>query len=243
MIVYGLNPVLEAIRARPGHIRFVGVLSTEKSRLSKLIEEAKAAGIQVRTLPGDQIRRFAGGKTHNGVVAEVSEAEYADLTALLRSKNPPNRIFVLDGIQDPQNLGAILRVADGFGFGLVVIPRHDSAGLTGTAVKASAGAAEWVPVAQVTNLARTLDELKQAGYWIYAAAANGIEVSSVDFAERVVLVLGSEGQGIRRNVLQHSDQRVAIPMRGRVASLNVATAAAALAYEIDRQATAKSRRG
>jgi 23S rRNA (guanosine2251-2'-O)-methyltransferase len=242
VIVYGLNPVLEAIRARPAQIRFVGVSTADKARLAKLISEAKDAGIQVRIMPGDQIRRFAGGKVHNGVVAEISDASYADLSEVLRSADPPRRIFALDGVQDPQNLGAILRVADGFGFGLVVIPRHDSVGLTATAVKASAGAVEWVPVAQVTNLARALEELKASGYWVYAATADGEAVSRVDFADRVVLVLGSEGRGVRRNVLEHSDQRVAIPMRGSVGSFNVATAAAVLAYEVDRQAAERSGR-
>lgn len=239
MIVYGLNPVIEAIRARPSQIRFVWVSSADKGRLAKLISEAKAAGVQVRIMPGDQIRKLAGGKVHNGVVAEIGDAPYAELDEVIGRDDPPRRIIVLDGVQDPQNLGAILRVADGFGFGLVVIPRHDSAGLTATAVKASAGAAEWVPVAQVTNLARALEDLKGAGYWVYAATAEGETVSAVDFADRVVLVLGSEGRGVRRNVLEHSDQRVAVPMRGSVSSLNVATAAAVLAYEVDRQAAGK----
>jgi 23S rRNA (guanosine2251-2'-O)-methyltransferase len=243
MIVYGLNPVLEAMRARAGQIRFVGVSATEKKRLAKVIGEAKEAGIPVRIMPVEQIGRLAGGKTHNGVIADISDVEYADLEEILGRDEAPRRIIVLDGVQDPQNLGAVLRVADGFGFGVVVIPKHDAVGLTATAVKASAGAAEWVPVAQVTNLARTLEELKEAGYWVYAAVADGEAVFSVDFADKVVLVLGSEGRGIRRNVLEHSDVRVSIPMRGEVSSLNVATAGAVLAWEVDRQATAKGREG
>jgi len=239
MIVYGVNPVLEAIRARADQIRFIGVAASDKGRLARLIAEAKEAGVQVRILPVDQVRRLAGGKVHNGVVAEISDASYVELETVLRQAEPPKRIFVLDGVQDPQNLGAVLRVADGFGFGLVVLPRHEAAGLTSTAVKASAGAAEWVPVAQVTNVARTLEELKEAGYWVYAAAADGEPVARVDFAEKVVLVLGAEGRGVRRNVLDHSDLTVAIPMRGGVSSLNVATAAAVLAYEVDRQAAAR----
>jgi len=239
MIVYGVNPVLEAIRARADQIRFIGVAASDKGRLARLIAEAKEAGVQVRILPVDQVRRLAGGKVHNGVVAEISDASYVELETVLRQAEPPKRIFVLDGVQDPQNLGAVLRVADGFGFGLVVLPRHEAAGLTSTAVKASAGAAEWVPVAQVTNVARTLEELKEAGYWGYAAAADGEPGARVDFAEKVVLVLGAEGRGVRRNVLDHSDLTVAIPMRGGVSSLNVATAAAVLAYEVDRQATAR----
>lgn len=239
MIVYGLNPVLEALRARPAQIRFIGVSSGDKARLAKLIAEAKDAAVQVRVLPPEQVRRLAGGKAHNGVVAEIADAEYADFDRVMGGDSPPSRIFVLDGVQDPQNLGAILRVADGFGFGMVVIPKHEATGLTATAVKASAGAAEWVPVCQVTNIARTLEELKEAGFWVYAAAAEGEPVAGVDFAEKVVIVMGSEGHGVRRNVLEHSDLRVAIPMRGGVSSLNVATAAAVLAYEVDRQASTR----
>ena len=117
----------------------------------------------------------------------------------------------------------------------MVIPQHESVGLTPAAVKASAGASEWVPVAQVTNLARTIDSLKKLGYWIYAAAANGEPPSAIDFSGKVALVLGSEGKGIRRNVLEHCDRTVTIPMSGRVGSFNVATAAAVLCYEVRRQ--------
>ncbi len=242
MIVYGLNPVLEAVRARPGEVRFVGVSSADKARLAKLIDEVRKAGVRVRILPGEQIRKLAGAGVHNGVIAEIADAVYVDFDEVMRSEYRPNRIFVLDGVQDPQNLGAILRVANAFGFGLVVIPRHEATGLTAGAVKASAGAAEWVPVSQVTNLARILEQLKEDGYWAYAGAADGVTVTEVDFPERVVLVLGSEGRGIRRNVLAHSDMTVAIPMRGELGSLNVATAAAVLAYEVDRQFEARSRR-
>jgi 23S rRNA (guanosine2251-2'-O)-methyltransferase len=131
-------------------------------------------------------------------------------------------------------------VADGFGVHLVVIPEHDSVGLTPAAVKASAGASEWVPVAQVTNLARTLETLKEAGYWTYAAAANGDAPSAIDFRGKVALVMGNEGKGVRRNVLEHCDRVVTIPMHGHVDSFNVATATAVLCYEVRRQLLAVS---
>jgi 23S rRNA (guanosine2251-2'-O)-methyltransferase len=119
-----------------------------------------------------------------------------------------------------------------------VIPQHDSVGLTPVAVKASAGASEWVPVAQVTNLARTIESLKKREYWIYAAADGGDAPSAIDFRGKVALVLGSEGKGVRRNVLEHCDRTVTIPMLGRVESFNVATAAAVLCYEVRRQQSA-----
>src|SRR5207237_5757864 len=144
-------------------------------------------------------------------------------------------VLILDGVTDPQNFGAILRVAEGFGVNVVVIPQHESVGLTPAAVKASAGASEWVPVAQVTNLARTIESLKERGYWIYGAAAKGDPLDAIDFRGKVALVLGSEGKGIRRNLLEHSDRVVTIDMQGHVDSFNVATAAAVLCYEIRRQ--------
>lgn len=232
MIVYGLNPVREAIRAHADRIRYVAVTSTDKSRLTKLIAEAKAAGLTIRVMPPDKLRKLAGSKAHNGVAADVGDVAYVDVDTILGGDEPPERIFILDGVQDPQNLGAILRVADGFGFGLVIIPKHEATGLTAVAVKASAGAAEWVPVAQVTNLARTIEDLKEAGYWIYAADAGGQPISTVDLSGKVVMVMGSEGRGVRRNVLDHCDLVVSIPMRGEVSSLNVATAAAVLAWEV-----------
>jgi 23S rRNA (guanosine2251-2'-O)-methyltransferase len=144
-------------------------------------------------------------------------------------------VLILDGVTDPQNFGAILRVADGFGVELVVIPEHESVGLSPAAVKASAGAAQWVPVAQVTNLARTIEALQKKEFWVYAAASDGDAPSAVDFRGKVALVMGNEGKGIRRNVLEHCDRVITIPMSGHVDSFNVATAAAVLCYEVRRQ--------
>jgi 23S rRNA (guanosine2251-2'-O)-methyltransferase len=196
--------------------------------------EAKRAGVAVRNLALDQIDRLAARGVHNGVVAEVSETAYADFDEVIE-KEATTFVLILDSITDPQNFGAILRVADGFGVDLVVIPQHDSVGLTPVAVKASAGASEWVPVAQVTNLSRAIEALKKGGYWIYAAAENGERPDSIDFSGKVALVVGNEGKGIRRNVLEHCDRTVTIPMTGHIESFNVATAAAVLCYEVRRQ--------
>jgi 23S rRNA (guanosine2251-2'-O)-methyltransferase len=171
---------------------------------------------------------------HNGVIAEVSETAYADFDDIVANE-ATTFVLILDSITDPQNFGAILRVADGFGVDLVVIPQHDSVGLTPVAVKASAGASEWVPVAEVTNLSRAIETLKAAGYWIYAAAEKGDRPEAIDFRGKVALVVGNEGKGIRRNVLEHCDRIVTIPMSGHVESFNVATAAAVLCYEVQRQ--------
>lgn len=233
MIIYGINPVLEAIRSHPERVRYVGIARDHGNRVLRVMAEAKHAGVTVRQMTADQVDRLARG-VHNGVVADLSESAYADFDDVI-ARAKTHFVLILDGITDPQNLGAILRVADGFGVDLVVIPEHDSAGLTPAAVKASAGASEWVPVSQVTNLARTIDALKKSGYWVYAAAANGDRPDQIDFGGKVALVLGSEGKGIRRNVLEHCDRVVTIPMKGRLESLNVATAAAVLCYEVARQ--------
>jgi len=231
MIIFGTNPVLEALRSHPERIHYVGVARGVNTQ--RVFDAAKKAGVPVRVLPPEQIDHLARG-VHNGVIADVSEASYADFEGIV-AREDANFVLILDGITDPQNFGAILRVADAFGVIVVVIPQHESVGLTPAAVKASAGASEWVPVAQVTNLARTIEDLKKRDYWVYAASANGERPSAIDFTGKVALVLGSEGKGIRRNVLEHCDRTVTIPMLGRVESLNVASAAAVLCYEVRRQ--------
>ena len=234
MIIYGLNPVIEAIRSQPGRIRYIGVSREHGNKLQKAIAEAKSARVSVRPMNAEQIDKLAGHGVHNGIVAEVEDAGYVDFDEVL-GKDETAFVLILDGITDPQNFGAILRVADGFGVHLVVIPEHESVGLTPVAVKASAGAAQWVPVAKVTNLARAIEALQKKEFWVYGAAAEGDPPSSIDFSGKVALVLGNEGKGIRRNVLEHCDRTVTIPMQGHVDSLNVATAAAVLCYEVRRQ--------
>jgi 23S rRNA (guanosine2251-2'-O)-methyltransferase len=231
MIIFGMNPVLEALRSHPDRIHYIAV--ARGANTNRVFDAAKKAGVPLRVLPPDQIDRLARG-VHNGVIADVSEASYADFEDII-ALDATNFVVILDGITDPQNFGAILRVAEGFGVNVVVIPEHESVGLTPAAVKASAGASQWVPVAQVTNLARAIEKLKERGYWVYAAAAGGEPPSAIDFTGKVALVLGSEGKGIRRNVFEHCDRTVTIPMSGRVESFNVATAAAVLCYEVRRQ--------
>jgi len=234
MIIYGLNPVLEALRSHPERVHYVAVSREQGGKLQRVLGDAKKAGVPVRPMSHDQLDRLAGRGVHNGVAADVSDSAYADYDEVI-DRETTEFVLILDSITDPQNFGAILRVADGFGAHLVVIPQHESVGLTPAAVKASAGASEWVPVAQVTNLARTIEDLKKRGYWIYAAADGGDAPEAIDFRGKVVLVLGSEGRGVRRNVLEHCDRIVTIVMHGHVESFNVATAAAVLCYEVRRQ--------
>lgn len=234
MIVYGANPVLEALRAHARRVRYVAVAREHSGRMQKIIADAKEADVEVRLLPVSQIDKLAGKGVHNGVCAEVSEGVYADFHDTV-SNEETKFVLILDGITDPQNFGAILRVADGFAIDLVVLPEHESVGLTPTAVKASAGASEWVSLSYVTNLARAIETLKEKGFWVYAAAADGDRADRIDFTGKVALVMGSEGKGVRRNVLEHCDRTVSIPMFGHVDSFNVASATAVLCYEVTRQ--------
>lgn len=234
MIIYGLNPVLEALRSHPDRVRFIGIAREHGGKLQRAVSAARDAGVEVRNMTSQQIDRLAGRGVHNGVVADVSASSYADFDEVIASEST-HFVLILDGITDPQNFGAILRVAEGFGADLVVIPQHESVGLTPAAVKASAGASEWVPVAQVTNLSRAIESLKEGGYWVYAAAADGDRPDKIDFRGKVAIVMGNEGKGVRRNVLDHCDRVITIPMYGHVESFNVATAAAIICYEVARQ--------
>jgi len=235
MIVYGANPVLEAVRAHPRRVRYVAIAREHSGRMQIVVAETKEAGVSLRILSVGEINRLAGkGNVHNGVIAEVDAGAYADFHDTVENEDT-KFVLILDGITDPQNFGAILRVADGFGVDLVVIPEHESVGLSPAAIKSSAGASEWVAVAQVTNLARAIDTLKEKGYWIYAAAAEGDRADKIDFRGKVAIVMGSEGKGVRRNVAEHCDRSISIPMFGHVDSFNVASAAAVLCYEVVRQ--------
>lgn len=235
MILYGLNPVVEALRSHPARIRWIAVSRGPSDRLRRVVEEARQAGVPLRQSDRQRLDRLVPkGAVHNGVVAEVSSAEYADFETVVAQ--PQCRLVVfLDGIRDPQNLGAVLRVADALGVDLVVVPEHESAGLTAAAVKASAGASEWIPVAQVTNLSRAIERLKDLGFWIYGTDAEGDPVTSVELTGRLGIVLGSEQSGMRRNVRAHCDGVLAVPLRGHLESLNVSTAAAIVLWEIARR--------
>lgn len=234
MIIYGANPVFEALRSHPNRVRYIGITREQGGRMQKLIAEAKKACVSVRTVTTNEIDRLTNRGVHNGIIADVDAGSYVDFYDVV-SNEETKLVLILDGITDPQNFGAILRVADGFGVDLVVIPEHESVGLTPAAIKASAGASEWVAVTQVTNLARAMETLKEKEFWVYAATADGDHADNIDFSGKVALVMGSEGKGVRRNVLEHADRTVSIPMFGHVDSFNVASAAAVLCYEVVRQ--------
>ena len=227
--IYGVRPVTEALRG--GRRKVFEVLdATGNAEVAKV---AKAAGVPVRKVPQARIGELARGGVHQGIAARVEPYPYVGLEDLLGAPDP--LVVVLDGVTDPQNLGAVLRVADGAGASGVVIPKDRAAGVTAAAVKASAGASEHVPVARVTNLRRAVDLMKEAGLWVYAAEVGGRPHTDLDLTGPVGLVLGSEGRGVRRLVREGCDGTVSIPMLGAVGSLNVSVAAGILLYEVRRQ--------
>jgi 23S rRNA (guanosine2251-2'-O)-methyltransferase len=224
VIVYGRNPVREALRG-PRHVE--RVWATKNAGREPWLG---GAGVRVQVAGGDEIERLSGSPDHQGVCAEVSTFQYADGAELLRAPTP--LIVALDQVQDPQNLGAIVRTAECAGASGLVLPERRSADVTPAVAKASAGAVEHLPIAQIRNLADYLAEAKAAGLWCYGADARGkLAHDEVDYSGGVVLVLGSEGRGLRPRVAGACDALVSLPLRGRIESLSVSAAAAVLLYE------------
>jgi 23S rRNA (guanosine2251-2'-O)-methyltransferase len=228
-IIYGVRPVIEALGG--GRRKVFEVL--DASGNGEVAQAATAAGVPVKKVPHARVGELARGGVHQGVAARTEPYLYAELEDLLAAPDP--LVVLLDGVTDPHNLGAVLRVADGAGASGVVIPKNRAVGVTAAVVKASAGASEHVPVARVTNLRRAIDAVKKAGLWVYAAEVGGMPYTDLDLAGSVGLVLGSEGRGVRRLVREGCDGAVCVPMLGAVGSLNVSVAAAVLLYEARRQ--------
>ena len=239
-IVYGVNPVVEVLSAQPGTVAKIYVADGARVHdLDRLYELARSAGVRIERVPRERVGRLAGGKVHQGVVAEVGEASYADPLDLLevaqRAGTPP-LLVALDQVQDPIHLGTALRSAHALGGHGVIVPKDRAVGLTPAAVKASAGATAHLQVARATNLSRTLDELKEKGVWIVGADMDGEPCDRVDLTGPICLVIGSEGKGLRPLTRQHCDRLVAIPMLGEgVGSLSASAAASILLYEVSRQ--------
>jgi len=232
VIVYGVHPVLEALRA--GGVTRVRIADKGADRARSVLDLAAAQGIRVERVPADVIERLAHGGTHQGVVADVDDTRSYGVRELVTGPAP--LIVVLDGIEDPQNLGAILRTADAAGVDGVVIQSRRSAARAGAAAKASAGALAHGRLAEVVNIARVLDELKELGLWCVGLAGEaGKSYDEVDLAGPTAIVLGAEGPGLRRLVREKCDFLVSIPMQGHVGSLNVSVAAGIALFEAVRQ--------
>jgi 23S rRNA (guanosine2251-2'-O)-methyltransferase len=239
MIVYGINPVLEALRA--GRVRELRVAGSS-ARLRELLALAKDRGVRVRQVPADVLERESARGVHQGIVADVENVQDFSVEDLVRRARATPLIVVLDGIEDPHNLGAILRTADAAGVDGVVVQSRRSAALGGAAAKASAGAVAHVRIAEVVNIARALDELKEAGVWTVGLAGEAeTAYDSIDFTAPSAIVLGAEGSGLRRLVRERCDFLASIPMLGHVGSLNVSVSAGIVLFEAVRQRSAFAR--
>ena len=233
MIVFGINPVLEALRA--GRVRQLRVGHRADERLGRLLDLARSQRVAVTRVDTDDLERLSRRGVHQGIVADVDEPEAASLPDLLAGEAPP-LIVVLDGVEDPHNLGAIARSVDAAGASGLVVQDRRSASLDGVAVKASAGALNHVKVAQVVNVARAIEELKASHVWVIGLAGEGeTPYTDVDFTLPTAIVLGAEGQGLRRLVRDRCDRLVRIPLQGQVESLNVSVAAGIVLFEAVRQ--------
>ena len=240
-LIEGRNAVIEALRAgRAIDKIFIAKGEVDKT-LGHIASKAREAGIVVVEADRRKLDAMSVTHAHQGVVAQSAVREYATIEQLLaraEEKGEPPFLVACDEISDPHNLGAILRTAECVGAHGVLIPKRRSAGLTATVDKASAGAAEHLPVARVANMASALRELKEKGLWIYGTAADGESpLWETDFSGPVCLVIGSEGEGMSRVVAEQCDFRVSIPMHGRIGSLNASAAAAVVMYEILRSRT------
>ena len=238
-MVAGRNPVIEALKAKRVERLLVSESATQDKALRAVLDRAADAGIHAERVPLGMIERHAAGVAHQGVVAFCGERETYTLNEILdiaRSRDEAPFLLLLDGIEDPHNLGAILRVADGAGAHGVVIPGRGAVGLTPVVYKASAGAAEHVPVAQVGNLTDAVLALKRAEVWVGMAEANAGKFHyEENLTGPLALVMGSEGYGVSHPVAKHCDFAVKIPLLGSVTSLNVSVATAILCYERVRQ--------
>ena len=242
-ILYGVNAVLEALRAGKRQIETITILeSARPDRLKSLLDLAREKSVPVHRVPRLELDRSLGDVRHQGVVARIAAARYADADELLDvleskvgSPDPP-LVLGLDGIEDPHNLGSIVRTAECAGVHGVFIAERRAVGLTSVVAKVAAGALEYVPVARVTNLVRLIEQLKERNIWVVGAAAEAKQFYwDWDWKLPAAIFLGSEGQGLHRLVREHCDTLVRIPVTGRLESLNVSVAAAVLLFEARRQ--------
>ena len=234
MIVYGINPVLEALRA--GRVKALRISSRDDDRMRELLAFATTHGITPERVTNDVLARQSRGGVHQGVVADVDEASQYSVEDLVSGARAEPLILVLDGIEDPHNLGAILRSADATGVDGVIVQARRSAARSGVAAKASAGAMAHVKIAEVVNIARALDELKGLGVWTVGLAGEAsTPYDAVDLSAPTAIVLGAEGPGMRRLVREKCDHLASIPMQGHVGSVNVSVAAGVVLFEAMRQ--------
>ena len=238
-IIYGRNSIKEAIKANR-NISSIFVdknIKMQKGSITQILSLAKDKKIPIKTLESKALDVKANLGNHQGILALIEEYKYANVEEILhlaKEKNEPPFLVVADGIEDPHNLGAIIRTAECAGAHGVLIPKHNCCGITSTVEKVAVGALEYMKVARVTNLARTLENLKKCGIWIYCADMDGQAYYSCDFSGSIALVVGSEGKGVRPLIKKHCDFVVSLPLLGHISSLNASVASGILMYEISK---------
>jgi 23S rRNA (guanosine2251-2'-O)-methyltransferase len=238
-IIAGRQPVIEALRAGAKIERIVFLLGAQGRAITDIRLLAEKNGVPVLQVSKQEFRELAVNATTQGVVAVVPTKEFVGvnrIAEIARERNEKGFVLVLDEIEDPHNLGALVRTAECTGVHGVIIAKHRSAPVTTTAVKSSAGATEHMAMAEVTNVVSTIEELKKEGYWIAGLDAGGDRLyTSIDYKGPIAIVVGNEGKGIRRLVKEHCDYLVRIPLYGKIASLNASVAGALVMYEVTRQ--------
>lgn len=241
-LIFGVNPVKESLQGTRGAYNLYVQISASDHRVEKIIKLAEGRGVPVHRREKMDLTNMCASSHHQGIALEVEPFRYADLDDLLATipqSGSAGFLLVLDGIQDPHNLGALIRTAACAGANGVIIPKDRACGITAAAEKASAGAAETIPVAMVTNIAQSLETLKKSGYWIYGLAGEAKQsVYGVDFSGNVVVVIGSEGEGIRPLVRKQCDVIMSIPHYGGIGSLNASVAGGIAMFEVARKINA-----
>lgn len=233
MRIHGFHPVHESLRRHPEAVEQVWVARSRGGRRRREIEQlCRDSGVRLVDLPDGELDALAEG-VHNGFLAELRQGAPAGRAA--EQGADPELVVIAEDVQDPRNLGALIRVCEGAGAGRLLIRDRGSAPLSAAARKASAGAAEYLPVERIGNTARTIAELKERGFWIYGLAAGGRSPWEIDLTGKLALIIGGEEKGLRRLTRERCDGLIGLPMRGEVSSLNLATAAAAVLYDAVRQ--------
>lgn len=234
----GINPVREALRAQRPLDKVVVAKGLAGPRIQEIVELCRDRAVPVRFEPRETLDREAKGGSHQGVIAFGAAHSYSELDAVA---SDARLVVILDGVEDPHNLGAIIRTAHAAGADAVIVPERRAAPLTETVARSSAGAIEYLPLVRVTNISQTLEKLKQQGFWIYGLDERGTEAyDRVEYATPTAIVLGGEGKGLHQGVQKHCDVLVRIPMAGAVSSLNVSVAAGVVLFEWRRRADPSS---
>jgi len=244
-IIYGINPILEALRSeRQGLNKILLAEGKEGGPIRLLRQLAREKGIPVQVSPKEALDRLAGSGHHQGILGFTAASSYStweDLLDRVRAAQGKAIVLVLDSIEDPQNLGSLIRTAEACGVKGVILPKDRAAGITPAVVKASAGAVAHLPIVRVTNLASTLEELKKEGFWIVGADSRAEKsLYELKFDMNVGVIIGGEGKGVRPLLLKKCDYTVSIPMKGKVSSLNAGIAGAVILFEVLRQHLARN---